>query len=219
MGGAESVLPVRALPYLSRVLGSQPHQAPAARASRALIEALGRAVEYYVSGSEFHAAPQHRRVLAHHKPYKYQRRVQRHIGNAGHILLATQQLQLMERYPGQVGVECTLRGNEQFDPRLAQARLVIVGIDKGARAASRHLRSCIPAGSSRVPGGHDARPTKRLGSVRRTAADYANTGNCQGEPAFFCARGSSGGRRSVTEGGSPNSERYATENRPNSQKP
>src|ERR1700730_13938349 len=53
----------------------------------------------------------------------------------------------MERCPGQVCLERALRGNEEIDPRLAQARLVVIGIDKGTCAAPRHSLPCMPAGS------------------------------------------------------------------------
>ena len=71
-------------------------------------------------------------------------------------LLTVQQMQVMESYPGQVGLEGTLRGTEEIDPHLAQARLVVIGIDKGACAASRHPPSCAPAGKNPRSEGHYA---------------------------------------------------------------
>jgi hypothetical protein len=47
------------------------------------MEPLAPTVEYYVPGLQFHAAPKHRRVWARRKPYKYQRRHQRNIGDFG----------------------------------------------------------------------------------------------------------------------------------------
>ena len=95
-------------------------------------------VEYYVPCLQFDAAPNHRGVRARRKAYKYQHWRQRDMRDARHVLLAAQQLHVMERCPGQAGVESTLRGNEKIDPQMAKARLVVFGIDKGARAASRH---------------------------------------------------------------------------------
>jgi hypothetical protein len=112
------------------------------------MEPFAPTVEYQVPGLQFHAAPQHRGVRARHKPCKHQCRLQRNIGDARQILLAAQQLQMMKRRPGQAGVEGTLRGNEEIDPHLAQARLVVIGVDERACAASRHLPLCIPAGSN-----------------------------------------------------------------------
>jgi hypothetical protein len=56
-----------------------------------------------------------------------------------------QQLQVIERCLGQVGLERTLRGTEKIDPHLAQARLVVIGLDEGACAASRYPISHTPA--------------------------------------------------------------------------
>jgi hypothetical protein len=109
------------------------------------MEPLALAVEYYVPCLQFDAAPKHRRVRACRKPYKHQPRSQRNISDARQILVAVQQLQAMERCPGQLGLKRTLRDSEEIDPHLAQARPVIIGIDKDACAASRHPPSCTPA--------------------------------------------------------------------------
>src|ERR1700730_8608280 len=111
------------------------------------MEPLAPTVEYQVAGLQFYAAPQHRRVRARHKADKYQRRRQRDMGDARHVLLGVQELEVMQRCPGQAGVERTLKGDEEIDPQMAEARLVVIGIDKGARAASRHPSSCMPTGS------------------------------------------------------------------------
>src|SRR6266481_5999423 len=73
---------------------------------------------------------------------------------------------------------------------------------------------------TRGPKGHDA--DRKCADARvgpRVAVDYADSGSSQGEPLLFLGRGSSDDRRSAAEGDSPNSARYATEKRPNSQKP
>src|SRR5437764_1000949 len=72
------------------------------------------------------------------------------------VFLAALQLEVMQRYPGQAGLERTLRRTEQIDPHLAQARLIVVGLDEGPCAASRHPLPCMPAGSNRGPQGRDA---------------------------------------------------------------
>src|SRR5260370_33435096 len=65
---------------------------------------------------------------------------------------------MMERCPGQAGVERTLRGNEEIDPQMAKARLVVIGLDEGSCAASRHPLSCMPAGSNPQSEGPRCRP-------------------------------------------------------------
>jgi hypothetical protein len=69
------------------------------------MEPLAPTVDHYLRGMQFDAAPKHRQVRARRKPYEDERRSQRHIGDARQILLAAQQLQVMERCPGQAGVE------------------------------------------------------------------------------------------------------------------
>ena len=140
--------------------------------------------------------------------------------DARHILLAAQQLQLMERRPGQAGVERTLRGNEKIDPQMAKARLVVFGVDKGARALPGIPLSCMPTGSdprsegATVLTGNVAKG-RSAGSLLTMQIEEAARANRY----FFVVGGRAAGRRSDAEGASPNSERYVTEKQPSSQKP
>ena len=120
------------------------------------MEPFAPAVEDDIPWLQLHAAPLHLWVRAARKAHKDELRCQREIGDPRQVFLAALQLEVMQRYPGQAGLERTLRGTEQIDPHLAQARLVVVGLDEGPCAASRHPLPCMPAGSNRGPKGRDA---------------------------------------------------------------
>src|SRR6516165_8664837 len=162
------------------------------------MEPLGAAVEYDLPGVQFHASPGNRWARARRKSHKNKRRRQRNIGDPGKILLAAQQIQVIEPRACHPGLEFASRRNKQeIEGYPVQACLVIIGVNKGARAAPWHSFSL------QVSWRKAADP----GLAHRSGIDYADSGSCQGEPKIFCGRGSSGGRRSVTEGVSPNSER------------
>src|SRR5271170_1161678 len=97
------------------------------------MEPFAPTVEYDLPCLQFLAAPKNRRVRARRKRYKDKLRSQRNIGDARQILFAAQQLQVMERCPGQMRLELALIGNEKIDPHRAQARLVVIGIAPGSR--------------------------------------------------------------------------------------
>ena len=113
-------------------------------------------------------------------------------------VLAAQQIEVIQPRACHLGLEFASRHNKQeIDGYSVQACLVIIGVDKGACAAPWHLFSCRSAGG---------RPPTH-GLAQGSGADYADSGSRQGEPEIFCGRESSGGRCSVAEGVSPNSER------------
>jgi hypothetical protein len=49
---------------------------------------------------------------------------------------------MVQLRPGEPGSEVTMRDNGGFDLCIAQAGLVVIGLEESARAASRHLFSC-----------------------------------------------------------------------------
>src|SRR5580704_9971294 len=119
---------------------------------------LALAVDYNVLRLQFHAAPHHRRVRAPRKAHEDECGRQRDIADPRYVLFAAQQIEVMQGCPGQAGLERALTGNEKIEPRLAQARLVVIGVDEGACAASRHPRSCTRAGSNPRSEGPRCRP-------------------------------------------------------------
>src|SRR5205085_1468975 len=93
------------------------------------MEPFAPAVEDDIPWLQLHAAPLHLWVRAARKAHKDELRCQREIGDPRQVFLAALQLEVMQRYPGQAGLERTLRRTEQIDPHLAQARLIVVGLD------------------------------------------------------------------------------------------
>src|SRR5215813_2084367 len=117
----------------------QPEQAPATGSGRSLVEPLGAAVEHDLPGVQFHAAPDNRWAQTRRKSHKDERRRQRNIGDPRKILLAAQQIEVIQPRARHAGLEFASRRNKQeAEGYSVQARLVIIGVDKGARPAPWH---------------------------------------------------------------------------------
>jgi hypothetical protein len=106
-------------------------------------------------------------------------------------------------HPRQPGMEFSRAENQQVE-QVVQAGLVAVRIGEGAGA--RRRQNTLRA--------------KRLGRMARPRnGDYVNFGKNAIESSGSAGRGTSTGRRSVSDGASPNSLRYSTAKRPSSPKP
>src|ERR1700726_5044272 len=105
----------------------------------------------------------------------------------------------MESRPGQVGLKHTLRGSEEIDPDMVKARLVIIGIDEGAFAASRHpfflhasrvkpapRKATMPAGIATEPKGRSDRwwLTMQIPEVAKENRYFFSVGGRRGAAAL-----------------------------------
>src|SRR5262249_2245556 len=88
---------------------------------------------------QFHAGPDNRWARARRKSRKDERRRQRNVGDPRKILLAAQQIEVIQPRACHAGLEFASRRNKQeIQGYSVQACLVIIGVDKGARAAPWH---------------------------------------------------------------------------------
>src|SRR6516165_4595241 len=126
--------------------GVDRNHAPDKRARRRLMQPLTTAVEHDATCLHFSAAEHPRRLGICCKRYKGQPGCELHIGDAWGIFLTPQHLQMVELGPDEARSELAAGHDDSRDLRLAQARLVLVGLEERARAATRHLR---PAKSRR----------------------------------------------------------------------
>src|SRR5262252_8818908 len=129
-----------AIPFeLSR---REPDQPPAAGSGRSLMESLGAAVEHDLPGVQFDAAPDNRWARARRKSHKDERRRQRNVRDPRKILLAAQQIEVIQLCACHASLEFASRRNKQkIEGYSVQACLVIIGVDKGACAAPWHFFS------------------------------------------------------------------------------
>src|SRR5215472_9407134 len=112
---------------------------------------------------------------------------------------------MMQLDPSQTGLEVGNTSDDELDLGLAESRLVEVGVKKYARTAARHPLPTWTEGPS-VP--------KRILAREWSdgmSGDYANSANLSPTSEASPSPGSSGDRRSVVEGDSPNIEWYTTE--------
>src|SRR5271168_3982445 len=128
-----------------------------------------------------------------------------------------------ERGPGRAGAESAGSQNNEPGEDAAQFRPVLLGIGKAAGGATRHyaclsLLSLSATMSWANRSGPNRRYRTKNGSsdaagyvnFAAVARKWASSTEFPRSPAVCC---------SVAEGRSPNNARYATANRPNSQKP
>src|SRR5215472_8812740 len=99
--------------------------------------------------------------------------------------------------PDLAGLEASSASDDELDLCLAQARLVMIGLEESARAASRHRSPCMVRRPVAVRN-LKARPLQPWATMQILRIAF---------------------RQLPWVRDSPNSERYTTEKRPNSQKP
>src|SRR5262249_40298694 len=95
--------------------------------------------EHDVIRLQCRAAPHRQWPRLRRKRHEGALRRQMEIGCTRKVLLAAQHLEMVQVGPGEAGVEITTARDDELDLCLAQARLVKIGFEEGARAASRHL--------------------------------------------------------------------------------
>ena len=88
----------------------EPDQNPSAGSGRSPVESLGATVEHDLPGVQFHAAPDNREAQPSRKSHENERRRQRNVGDP----------------------------RQEIEGYSVQACLVIIGVDKSARAAPWH---------------------------------------------------------------------------------
>ena len=108
-----------------------------------LVQLIAEAVQHDVAGLHFYAAPLWQRVGIRRKADTGQPRREEYISDAREVLRASEQPQVVEFGAGQAGVEASAARDDEFDLRSAQTRLVVIGLEEGVRAASRHLARCM----------------------------------------------------------------------------
>src|SRR5262249_52829325 len=117
----------------------EPDQNPSAGSGRSPAESLGATVEHDLPGVQFHAAPDNREAQPSRKSHENERRRQRNVGDPRNILLAAQQIEVIEPRACHPGLEFASRHNKQeIEGYSVQACLIIIGVDKGACAAPWH---------------------------------------------------------------------------------
>jgi hypothetical protein len=107
-----------------------------------LMQSLAAAVEYDIPCLEIHATPHGQRCGIDGDCHKREPSGQTHIRYAWGIFLAPQRLQMMQLCPSEPGSGLSTRDDDGFDLCIAQARLVVIGVEERARAASRHFFLC-----------------------------------------------------------------------------
>jgi hypothetical protein len=106
------------------------------------MQPLAATVEHDITRLHFCAAPYGQWSGIRQKRYKGHARRELQIGYAWGIFLTSQHLQMVQLCPGKAGSELVAGHDDSLDLYLAQARLVVIGLEKRACAATRHLTSC-----------------------------------------------------------------------------
>jgi hypothetical protein len=106
------------------------------------MQPLTAAVEYDFARVHLCAAQHRQRTGIWRKRHKGQPRRELHIGYALGLFLTPQYVQMVQLRPGEARSKLVARQDDGFDLCLAQARLVMIGLEEGAPATARHLSSC-----------------------------------------------------------------------------
>jgi len=127
-------------------------QTPATRPCGSLMEPLGTAVKHDLTRLQLHAAPNHRPAPQCCKSDKDERRSQRDIGDPREVLLAAKEIEVIQPGARRAGFEfASIAYKKEIERYPAQARLVVIWVDKGACAASWHPLS-LQASRRKVAG-------------------------------------------------------------------
>src|SRR6516162_9699889 len=122
------------------------YHVPDEGSGRELMQPLAATMEHDVARLHFCAAPHRQWSGIRSKRNKGQPRCELQIGYAWGIFLTSQHLRMMQLCPGKAGSKLVAGQDDSLDLCLAEARFVVIGIEKRACAATRHLR---PAKSRR----------------------------------------------------------------------
>ena len=118
------------------------YHVPDEGSGRELMQPLAATMEHDVARLHFCAAPHRQWSGIRQKRHKGHARRELHIGYAWGIFLTSQHLRMMQLCPGKAGSKLVAGQDDSLDLCLAQARFVVIGIEKRACAATRHLTSC-----------------------------------------------------------------------------
>jgi hypothetical protein len=105
------------------------------------MQPLAATMEHDITRLHFCAAPHGQWSGIRSKRDKGQPRCELQLSYAWGIFLTPQHLQMVELGPGEARSELAAGQDDSLELRLAQARLVLVGLEERARAAARHLLS------------------------------------------------------------------------------